>query len=110
MRILNETPSSILWLLTGGDKTDQRLRDLAEAAGVAPERLLFAPKAPNAMHLARIAVADLFPRYVPLWGSLDRSGCVDRRSSGSDIPRQVFPGALLQQRRRRDGMFRAYLH
>jgi len=87
MRILNETPSSILWLLTGGDKTDQRLRDLAEAAGVAPERLLFAPKAPNAMHLARIAVADLFLDTFP-YGA--HSTAADALTVG--LPVLTFPG------------------
>ncbi len=29
-------PNSVLWLLTGGDNVDQRLRDLAKVAGVEP--------------------------------------------------------------------------
>jgi predicted O-linked N-acetylglucosamine transferase (SPINDLY family) len=60
MTILNAVPRSVLWLLTGSDNVDQCLRQAAEKAGVAPERLIFAPKAPNAKHLARIALADLF--------------------------------------------------
>lgn len=60
MRILAGAPGSVLWILTTNETVDQRLRDLAAKAGIAPERLLFAPKAPNAKHLARIAVADLF--------------------------------------------------
>jgi len=60
MRILKETPGSVLWLLTGTEDTNKRLRDAAASAGVAGERILFAPKAPNSAHLARIAVADLF--------------------------------------------------
>ncbi|WP_416799029.1 glycosyl transferase [Ciceribacter azotifigens] len=60
MKILAATPGSVLWLLSGGDGTDQRLRKAAESAGVTPERLIFAPKAANAKHLARIAAADLF--------------------------------------------------
>jgi predicted O-linked N-acetylglucosamine transferase (SPINDLY family) len=59
-QILRETPNSVLWLLTGGDKVDQRLREIAEKAGIAGDRIIFAPKAPNAAHLARIALADLF--------------------------------------------------
>lgn len=60
MRILAGAPGSVLWILTTNETVDQRLRDLAAKAGIAPERLLFAPKVPNARHLARIAVADLF--------------------------------------------------
>jgi predicted O-linked N-acetylglucosamine transferase (SPINDLY family) len=60
MEILNATPGSLLWLLSGGDAVDARLRQIAQAAGIAAERLVFAPKAANAKHLARIALADLF--------------------------------------------------
>jgi predicted O-linked N-acetylglucosamine transferase (SPINDLY family) len=60
MAILAATPGSVLWILTGGDPVDQRLRELANKAGIAPERLIFAPKAPNPAHFARIPLADLF--------------------------------------------------
>ncbi len=60
MTILTETPGSILWLLGGSDAVNQRLRELASAAGVDPSRLHFASKVPNPNHLARIAIADLF--------------------------------------------------
>ena len=60
MTILTQTPGSVLWLLSGGDETDARLRDLAAQSGVAPERLIFAAKKANPEHLARYALADLF--------------------------------------------------
>ncbi len=60
MEILAATSDSVLWLLSGGGDVDARLRQVAANAGVAPERLIFAPKAPNAQHLARIGLADLF--------------------------------------------------
>ncbi|PYB77945.1 glycosyl transferase [Rhizobium wuzhouense] len=60
MDILLATPNSVLWLLGGPDVVNQRLRTLATERGVAPERLIFAPKAANPHHLARIALADLF--------------------------------------------------
>ncbi len=60
MAILCATPGSVLWLLGGGEDVDRRLRQAAEQMGVAPERLIFAPKAPNPKHLARIGLADLF--------------------------------------------------
>lgn len=60
MEILAGAPGSVLWLLTGGDPVDERLRELAGKAGIAAERLIFAPKAANPQHFARIPLADLF--------------------------------------------------
>lgn len=60
MKILAATPGSVLWLLTGSDAVNQRLRQSATTCGVSADRIIFAPKAPNAQHLARIGVADLF--------------------------------------------------
>lgn len=60
MAILTATPGSVLWLLSGDESANERLRRLAEEAGVAKERLVFAGKAQNPDHLARIGLADLF--------------------------------------------------
>jgi predicted O-linked N-acetylglucosamine transferase (SPINDLY family) len=60
MTILAATPGSVLWLLSGDEGAHRRLREAARTSGVDPERLIFAPKAGNARHLARIALADLF--------------------------------------------------
>ncbi len=87
MRILAATPGSVLWLLSGGDSTDQRLRMAAENAGVSAERLVFAPKAPNAKHLARIAAADLFLDTFP-YGA--HSTAADALTVG--LPVLTFPG------------------
>ncbi|WP_183688325.1 glycosyl transferase [Rhizobium lusitanum] len=87
MKILLTTPGSVLWLLTGGDDVDQRLGKAAENAGVAPERLIFAPKAPNAKHLARIALADLFLDTFP-YGAHSTAG--DALTMG--LPVLTFPG------------------
>ena len=60
MKILAATEGSVLWLLDSSTEANARLREMAAAAGVAPERLCFAPKRPNPQHLARYALADLF--------------------------------------------------
>jgi len=65
MTILSETPGSVLWLLTGDEGTNTRLRKAAAEKGVAPERILFAQKAANPQHLARISLADLFLDTLP---------------------------------------------
>jgi predicted O-linked N-acetylglucosamine transferase (SPINDLY family) len=60
MTILREVPDSVLWLLKSGDETDERLRQMAAEQGVAGERLVFSGRKPNAEHLARYRLADLF--------------------------------------------------
>jgi predicted O-linked N-acetylglucosamine transferase (SPINDLY family) len=60
MTILGQVPGSVLWLLSGTAETNQRLRDIAGAAGVHPSRIVFAEKMPNPEHLARYPLADLF--------------------------------------------------
>jgi len=60
MTILRDVPDSVLWLLTGDAETNQRLRDAAGERGVGAERVIFAQKAANPYHLARISLADLF--------------------------------------------------
>ncbi|MGF9693105.1 glycosyl transferase [Rhizobium sp. 0TCS1.26] len=87
MAILTLTPGSVLWLLTGGDDVDQRLRDAAKSAGVDPQRLIFAPKATNPNHLARIAVADLFLDTFP-YGAHSTAG--DAITMG--LPILTLPG------------------
>lgn len=59
MKILSAVPGSVLWLLAPPDAVAARYRAAAKAAGVAPERLVFAPKASRTAHLARLLQADL---------------------------------------------------
>lgn len=58
-RILVGTPGSILWLLEAPTVAMDNLRREASARGLDPIRLLFAPKLPQAAHLARLPLADL---------------------------------------------------
>ena len=60
MKILGAVAGSVLWLLDSTEETNARLRAMAAAAGIAPERICFAPKRPNPQHLARYRLADLF--------------------------------------------------
>ena len=60
MKILAATEGSVLWLLDSSEETNARLRHMASAAGIAPERICFAPKRPNPQHLVRYRLADLF--------------------------------------------------
>ncbi len=61
MRILNRTPGSALWLMDSGEAAQTNLRREAQARGVDPGRLVFAPRLDSrADHLARHRLADLF--------------------------------------------------
>lgn len=63
--ILRQTPSSVLWLLDYNSETNARLRAYASEHGIASERLVFAPKTANPLHLARYPLADLFLDTLP---------------------------------------------
>ncbi|QOY63146.1 tetratricopeptide repeat protein [Lysobacter sp. H21R4] len=58
--VLAGVPGSVLWLLSGPGRADDRLRDAAAAAGIEPSRLVFMPKQPHERYLARLQHADLF--------------------------------------------------
>lgn len=60
MEILRNVPDSQLWLLSDKEEVNNRLRACAGAAGVAPERLVFAERKANHEHLKRYQLADLF--------------------------------------------------
>lgn len=65
MRLLQKVPGSVLWLLQDNELAARNLRAEAVRRGVAPERLVFAPRAPLEAHLARHRLADLFLDTLP---------------------------------------------
>jgi protein O-GlcNAc transferase len=92
MRLLRATAGSVLWLITGNAKAAANLRLEAEKRGVAPERLIFAPKASVADHLARHSLADLCLDTLPynahttasdaLWAGLPVLTCLGESFAG----------------------------
>ncbi|MFM2045423.1 MAG: hypothetical protein RLY86_3999 [Pseudomonadota bacterium] len=60
MEILRAVDGSVLWMLRPGAEAEARLMARAEAQGVSPDRLIMANPLPNAEHLARYVLADLF--------------------------------------------------
>lgn len=66
--LLRAVPGSVLWLLDSLPQASANLRHAAAAAGLAPERLTFAPRLPLAEHLARLALADLALDTAPFTG------------------------------------------
>jgi protein O-GlcNAc transferase len=65
MRLLPATANSVLWLLGTNSTAERNLRSEAERRGIAPDRLIFAPRIAVADHLARHHQADLFLDTLP---------------------------------------------
>ncbi len=76
MRLLGAVPESVLWLLEDNAEASENLRREAGARGVAPERLIFAPRAPMTAHLARHQLADLFLDTLPYNAHTTASDCL----------------------------------
>lgn len=110
MRILQQTPDSVLWLLGDSSAVVLNLKREAEWRGIDPRRLLFAPRTTPAAHLARLGAADLYldTRYCnghtsvaeALWSGLPVLTCPGEtfasRVGGSllhscDLPSLVMP-------------------
>jgi predicted O-linked N-acetylglucosamine transferase (SPINDLY family) len=92
MRLVLATEGSVLWLIMGNAKGAANLRLEAEKRGVAAERLIFAPKASVADHLARHRLADLCLDTLPynahttasdaLWAGLPVLTCLGETFAG----------------------------
>ena len=87
MRILHGTPKSVLWLLSGTDETNERLRVEAEKRGIDRNRIVFADKRANAFHLARYQLADLFLDTFPYGAHTTASDAL-----WLGVPILTFPG------------------
>ena len=100
MRVLKEVPGSVLWLLGENSCAPANLRKEAKARGVAPERLVFAPRLGLSEHLARHRQADLFLDTVSYDAHTTASdalwaGCPLLTIAGETFPSRVA-GSLLR--------------
>ena len=92
MRILHAVDDSVLWLFEDNPTAAGNLRREAAARGIAPQRLVFARRLPNAEHLARHRCADLFLDTLPygahttasdaLWAGLPVLTCLGETFAG----------------------------
>ena len=99
MRLLNQVPGSVLWLLEDNVVASRNLRREAEQRGVAPERLVFAAMMKLDEHLARHRLAGLFLDTLPynahttgsdaLWAGLPLLTC-----QGTTFPGRVAASLL----------------
>jgi predicted O-linked N-acetylglucosamine transferase (SPINDLY family) len=99
LRLLEQVPESVLWLLDANPWATANLRREAAARGIAPERLVFAPLKLPAEHLARQRLADLYLDTLPynanttaieaLWAGLPLLTCAGKsfasRMAGSAL-------------------------
>jgi predicted O-linked N-acetylglucosamine transferase (SPINDLY family) len=65
MRLLAQVDGSVLWLLKGNQTIVGNLRREAQARGVDPDRVVFAPRVTPEQHLARHQLADLMLDTLP---------------------------------------------
>jgi predicted O-linked N-acetylglucosamine transferase (SPINDLY family) len=65
-RLLASTPGSVLWQLSDNEASKANLRREAQARGIDPDRLIFAPPVQPEHNLARIGLADLFLDTLPI--------------------------------------------
>jgi predicted O-linked N-acetylglucosamine transferase (SPINDLY family) len=66
MRLLHAVDSSVLWLAQANPTAANNLISAAQRHGIAPDRLIFAPRVPRPEdHLARYRAADLFLDTLP---------------------------------------------
>jgi protein O-GlcNAc transferase len=92
MRLLRQVAGSVLWLLEDNETAMRNLRREAEARGVAPDRLVFAPRMTVEHHLARHRLADLLLDTLPynahttasdaLWAGLPVVTCLGSTFAG----------------------------
>jgi protein O-GlcNAc transferase len=92
MRLLAAKTDSVLWLLGTNSTAERNLRSEAERRGIAPDRLIFAPRIAVADHLARHRQADLFLDTLPynahttasdaLWAGLPLVTCLGETFAG----------------------------
>jgi protein O-GlcNAc transferase len=62
--LLQTLPGAVLWLLQWNANVQATLTAAAQARGIGPERLVFAPLLPLQGHLSRLACADI---YLDTW-------------------------------------------
>ena len=111
MRLLTKVPGSVLWLLEDNDRVASNLRKEASARGIAPERLVFAPRMRLPEHLARHRAADLFLDTLPcnahttasdaLWAGLPVLTCMGEafaaRVAGSLLHAMGLPELVTEE-------------
>ncbi len=92
MRLLARVDGAVLWLMADNANAARNLAQAASEHGIAPDRLIFAPRIGVADHLARHRAADLFLDTLPygahttasdaLWAGLPVITCLGSTFAG----------------------------
>jgi len=104
MRLLNDVKDSVLWLFEDNAQAAQNLRREAQARGVDAQRLVFAPRAMPADHLARTRLADLFLDTLPYNAHTTASDALWMGLPVLTCPGQSFPARVAMSLLRAIGM------
>jgi protein O-GlcNAc transferase len=84
----------VLWLLEDNAIAGANVKREAEARGVAPERLVFAPRTKPDQHLARHRLADLFLDTLPYNAHTTASDALWMGLPLVTCPGSTFPGRV----------------
>lgn len=76
MRLLQQVPASVLWLLADNPWAEANLRREADRAGIDGARLIFAGRVSPENYLARYTVADLFLDTFPFNAGTTANDCL----------------------------------
>jgi predicted O-linked N-acetylglucosamine transferase (SPINDLY family) len=94
MRLLRSIEDSVLWLLEDNPIAAANIQREAKARGVAPERLVFAPRAKPDAHLARHSLAGLFLDTLPYNAHTTASDALWMGLPLMTCPGNSFPGCV----------------
>ncbi len=94
MRLLDAVPGSVLWLLDSNAGFRDGLRREAQAHGIAPERLVFAPRLSPDQHQARQPLADLVLDTSPYNGHMTTSDALWAGVPLVTLAGQAFAGRV----------------
>src|SRR5258706_2203260 len=94
MRLLHNVEGSVLWLLEDNAIGAANVKREAQLRGVAPERLVFAPRTMPDQHLARHRLADLFLDTLPYNAHTTASDALWMGLPLVTCPGSTFPGRV----------------
>jgi len=76
LNLLHKVPGSVLWLLADNPWAEKNLREVAQARGFSPDRLVFATRVSPENYLARYLIADLFLDTFPFNAGTTANDCL----------------------------------
>jgi predicted O-linked N-acetylglucosamine transferase (SPINDLY family) len=94
MRLLSSVEGSVLWLLEDNPTAATNLKYEAQAHGIDPARIIFAPRMGNEQHLARQKLADLFLDTLPYNAHTTASDALWLGLPLITTPGTTFPGRV----------------